>query len=1009
MTATDSENGHGARTVGDWNISFNTQDPSDLLVLGRSLLRPRHPLISHKDCVAIFEVDATLFTELADLWNTKGDPGIFVEKASPIYEKLKAGYEPPPSKIILEPPPESNQTIHDRIAAFTAELRPVFESFINRASSVAEWAPTEDTPYFDWLKEQGFPDSGGKPDLLLHKLGSFRDDSKLRARLKKIFVPRPKAHMFVVNTSGSGKTKLMLEGLCLHWGFYFASLVDSTVLGSCDVENAIHQYVPDSAGFVAQLPDNNGQAEYMLSLERNRLIASKRFSEILLARIIIFELFTEVIKNRLDVAEPKKLWLLIQLHPLDLGFAGGDFFDRLSRALYNSDPAFVTQQIEERLETTRKWCFQDHNDNTSYFIVLDEAQHAARCHFSAFRSEQFEDIMGNPLHRPILREIVRAWVITKLGLWMIISGTGVDADVINKVLASAVMKPADHRRVYDIGAFTNYGEHAAFIEHYIPPSILEAESGKALLKRMMYWLHGRHRFTTAFLSELINQCFRSPHRLLNDFVKANTGITPTDGQRWVAAEPVTFWPDDVGQFDFGKLARHPILEEKIRELVNSNLIRDNLPTPVTIDEKDLVEWGFARYIELDRNKIVIDEPLVLTAALKVARSSVHFSNRIHVSSTTGKFNGFEDYLGFVFPHLFAEKPNLSQVFDFTESSFIPSWASFRAELVSIHDAGLEMEESVVLPNARPHFNYGSDTDSDTASTIRWLKHYKQTFLCFPGKRMGPDLLCVLRVLDNTPKGSLLWVAVQAKFSEASHELKSETLRSAIRSVTPTRFWIDKKDGVFEPEKSPYLVRDTLRALRKLPRRMADDAGTYSMLRVVAACPLRTGLTKKRAAGYKYYEDIGNHPLASLNMDFLAKITQDLQPTRKIFSMMNFGAVPIPDVNSEPEDEVVETVSDTEAQPDAEADDDVEMPAASTSKRPFPDNGDSDEGSRQARSNKKVKGKAKAKGKGKAKGKQATAGSGLSVSRRLAWDTSAAGDVSMASPSAYNSTAPSPIV
>jgi hypothetical protein len=42
-----------------------------------------------------------------------------------------------------------------------------------------------------------------------------------------------------VNTSGSGKTRLLLEGLCKHWGFYFTCVREREELGSRDLGQAL--------------------------------------------------------------------------------------------------------------------------------------------------------------------------------------------------------------------------------------------------------------------------------------------------------------------------------------------------------------------------------------------------------------------------------------------------------------------------------------------------------------------------------------------------------------------------------------------------------------------------------------------------------------------------------------------------------------------------------------------------------------------------------------------------
>ncbi|KAJ7746501.1 hypothetical protein DFH07DRAFT_942678 [Mycena maculata] len=901
--AGDATDGSIPQGAGLWN----SEDLDDLRHVCRKYLRPYHPTISYEECDSVLETDESLYEELKEC--VKNDhPGDFPRKAWAIYQNLKtAGNLPRLSgsafRTIPEPPPDDPAIVMDRVKNIIMALRPVFEHFVAKEDPLETWLPPESDPDFMWFKEQKFPSSERAPDLLLHKLGSFWSDKKLRKHLDPIFPPNPTGHTFLVNTSGSGKTRSMLEGLCLHWGFYFASIVDSNQIGSHDVQNAIQFTIPNSPGFAADLTTLHFN-ERRLSLEQNRDIARKRFSEILLARIIIFQLFLEVIAER-TVAEPKKLWLLLQLHPRRLGYSGGDFFEALTAALQNSPENWIKKQGDQRFEAIRtRWNLQGYND-PAFFLVLDEAQYAARRHFSAFRSDA-----NDWIPRPILREIITAWVLSlfaALGLWMVISGTGVDSDVIAQIMASRVAKPGDPL-ITNVGAFTNHETHVAFIKQYIPPRILKTTSGDALVERMSYWLRGRHRFTTAFLSELLAQRFRSPHKLLNAFVKSYTGVTPTDGQHWIAQEPEDAqWPQtlQVQSFDFHQLHRKPLMLAKIKEIINSSLIRSDLKTHVTVEEKLFVEYGFARYAESRKNSIVIDEPLVLCAAStatianstgtsdSVAGSSSFYSNRIH--HTTTKCNGLEDYLAFTLPYVFENKPCLDQVFDFYGS--IPSWSSHRAELVSIH-AG---EVSSVLPMARPCFSYG--INADNAQTVEWLQHRGPgTFICFPPNGMGPDLIFALRVLDGSLQPPLLWVAVQVKYSETGPCLDAKTLRKAIRSVTPSMFWINKHGAQHAPVSHPRLVEDTLDALENLPNRMATEAGTYSLLRVVAAFPVPAGL--ERVAKWKnsgHYKEAGKHPIASLNREFLATTTDNLEPKGKIASMMaHFQPSSTMDLDGEPE-------------------------------------------------------------------------------------------------------------
>lgn len=63
--------------------------------------------------------------------------------------------------------------------------------------------------------------------LLLHNLGNYQDQDRIKKLFidDTMFVLHPNcaavadcAYRFLFNTSGAGKTRLALEGLCHHWG-----------------------------------------------------------------------------------------------------------------------------------------------------------------------------------------------------------------------------------------------------------------------------------------------------------------------------------------------------------------------------------------------------------------------------------------------------------------------------------------------------------------------------------------------------------------------------------------------------------------------------------------------------------------------------------------------------------------------------------------------------------------------------------------------------------------------
>ncbi|KAJ4492271.1 hypothetical protein C8R41DRAFT_920037 [Lentinula lateritia] len=116
------------------------------------------------------------------------------------------------------------------------------------------------------------------PLIILHQLGNFKHDMLLRKRLdrttrkERFFTSINQAidhiiNRFLVNTSGTGKTKLLFEGLCLHWGFYLTCAVDTFFLGAGDLPSVVNEISWDSS-WTPRLPSSSS-ANYTSSLQTN--------------------------------------------------------------------------------------------------------------------------------------------------------------------------------------------------------------------------------------------------------------------------------------------------------------------------------------------------------------------------------------------------------------------------------------------------------------------------------------------------------------------------------------------------------------------------------------------------------------------------------------------------------------------------------------------------------------------------------------------------------------------
>ncbi|KAH7870156.1 uncharacterized protein C8R40DRAFT_656751 [Lentinula edodes] len=127
-------------------------------------------------------------------------------------------------------------------------LQPQMEKLIKDEISLPLWEPAFNVPnlevpqkHKDFIHSLKIPRARAPhdhlPDMLLYELGRFQQDEHLKARLRGLFTKHSN-HKIFVNTSGAGKTRLVLEHLCSNWGLYFSCHNDSHV-GSKDVPSAM--------------------------------------------------------------------------------------------------------------------------------------------------------------------------------------------------------------------------------------------------------------------------------------------------------------------------------------------------------------------------------------------------------------------------------------------------------------------------------------------------------------------------------------------------------------------------------------------------------------------------------------------------------------------------------------------------------------------------------------------------------------------------------------------------
>ncbi|KAH7079825.1 hypothetical protein BKA62DRAFT_802627, partial [Auriculariales sp. MPI-PUGE-AT-0066] len=194
-----------------------------------------------------------------------------------------------------------------------------------------------------------------EPDLLLYALGSFLTvDSTISKKTGDshasiyvgIFSNSPvmvlnRPHRLLADTSGAGKTRFISEYLARNgWGFYFTFEVDrtSSPYGSADLSYAIVHTrdqrfrLPDQEPFVpvvdpSDVTDGDSveqkRRRWELRWQNNEAIAEHAFTNLLLARLLVYDAFCKAVLQR--------AWCLLQIVPHLSG--DGDIFLHMFRAV----------------------------------------------------------------------------------------------------------------------------------------------------------------------------------------------------------------------------------------------------------------------------------------------------------------------------------------------------------------------------------------------------------------------------------------------------------------------------------------------------------------------------------------------------------------------------------------------------------------------------------------------------------------------------------------------------
>ncbi|KAL1658441.1 hypothetical protein GGF50DRAFT_120856 [Schizophyllum commune] len=558
-----------------------------------------------------------------------------------ITASVKDGFRPSPEFLVHE-----ERDASDLLSYITSSI----DKMLSGQTALPHWEyPISHADIYDARKfydDLAIPVLNTSRDVPCMVLHDLRGDSGTQSRVNSLFRFQ---HGYLCDAPGSGKTRLLFEGLTKHWGLYMVcAKPGASAIGSLDLQSALGINL-DAMG----IPSTLSELRWWSSPVPSRIYA------VFLARLSVLRILLDVLQKRgLSVEDDmyRIIWVRLQSDPalLSRGNKGDVFFD-LARIMHNAergDLGSLEQSVQREMLHIRDLLPAQEGSIDGLYIALDEAQDPARELGDAALlppALQQHAVFYNAVAAPgqdtsppgsstiappsaaetqregpppsrvsvlsllltqivhLLRESVQPWIIlsgTRLAENDVVSAFGPFSDVAPYLAVGHTL----------LGGFDSDAQLNRFARAIFPPIYVRAASTKYLLTRVSKWLQGRYRFATEFFVLLMQNGCRSGHLLLDHFVRHYTNQLPSDGhlavnvmtgERDCTEEPLGVLIQNavqrVARLDFDRLERNPKLRDdflyRMSRIVFDYLFRSSHALVVKgYDFTDLVvDIGMARY------------------------------------------------------------------------------------------------------------------------------------------------------------------------------------------------------------------------------------------------------------------------------------------------------------------------------------------------------------------------------------------------------------------------------